>query len=132
MRLITPRLLITDDDRDFRETIAGALADRGFETLQAANGEEALEVVSRNEVHLLLLDQQMPRLSGLDTIALLRPADRSVPLPWILISGALDEQIVAQARAAAAFSILQKPIRWPDLTGTVTRALAAAYDWRAA
>ena len=47
MRLITPRLLITDDDRDFRETLAGALADRGFETLQAADGEEALDLVSR-------------------------------------------------------------------------------------
>jgi CheY-like chemotaxis protein len=72
MRLVTPRLLITDDDRDFRETVAGVLIDRGFETLQAAGGEEALEIVSRHEVHLLLLDMQMPRLSGLETIERLR------------------------------------------------------------
>ena len=72
MRLITPRLLITDDDRDFRETVAGVLIDRGFETLQAADGEEALNIVSRQEVHLLLLDMQMPRLSGLETIERIR------------------------------------------------------------
>jgi CheY-like chemotaxis protein len=142
MRLITPRLLITDDDRDFRETLAGALADRGFETLQAADGEEALDLVSRQEIHLLLLDQQMPRLSGLDTIERLRLLDvggawrpglePTLPLPWILISGALDEQIVERARAAAAFSVLPKPVRWPELTGAVTRALAQFYDWRAA
>src|SRR5437764_11023985 len=126
MSLFTPRLLITDDDRDFRETLAGALADRGFETLQAADGEEALKIVCRQEVHLLLLDMQMPRLSGLETIERFRglelvgwavPAEHQdvvgeahstpsppklrIPLPWILISGPLDDQLIARARAAA-------------------------------
>jgi CheY-like chemotaxis protein len=143
MSLITPRLLITDDDRDFRETVAGALADRGFETLQAGDGEEALRIVARYEVHLLLLDMQMPRLSGLETIERLRglelqwpassdPTCERVRLPWILISGALDEQLIAKARAAAAFSILPKPVRLPELTGAVANALAQAYGWRAA
>lgn len=141
MSLVTPRLLITDDDRDFRETLAGALADRGFETLQAADGEETLKIVCRQEVHLLLLDMQMPRLSGLETIERMRglempwntaSANPTIALPWILISGALDEQLVARARAAAAFSILPKPVRWPELTGAVAGALAQAYGWRAA
>jgi CheY-like chemotaxis protein len=132
MRLITPRLLITDDDRDFRETVAGALTDRGFEMLQAGDGEEALDLVSRQEVHLLLLDMHMPRMSGLETIERLHSQELILPLPWILISAALDEQIVAQARAAAAFSILPKPVRLPELTGAVTKALAEAYGWRAA
>ena len=132
MQLITPRLLITDDDRDFRETVAGALADRGFETLQAGDGEEALDVISRQEVHLLLLDMQMPRLSGLETIELLRSRELVLPLPWILISGALNDEIRERARAAAAFSILPKPLRLPDLTGAVAKALADAYGWRAA
>ena|SRR5436190_20848827 len=132
MRLITPRLLITDDDRDFRETVAGVLNDRGFETLQAGDGEEALDLVSRQEVHLLLLDMHMPRLSGLETIERLRSRELILPLPWILMSAALDDQIVAQARAAAAFSILPKPLRLPELTGAVAKALAAAYGWRAA
>jgi CheY-like chemotaxis protein len=130
--LITPRLLITDDDRDFRETVAGALADRGFETLQAGDGEEALDVVSRQEVHLLLLDMHMPRLSGLEMIERLRSRELIVPVPWILISAGLDERIVAQARAAAVFSVLPKPVRLPELTGAVAKALEAAYGWRAA
>ena len=56
----------------------------------------------------------------------------NVPLPWILISGALDEQTIARARAAAVFSVLPKPVRLPDLTGAVAGALAQAYGWRAA
>ena|SRR5437764_6634454 len=156
MSLVTPRLLITDDDRDFRETVAGALADRGFETIQAADGEETLRIICRQEVHLLLLDMQMPRLSGLETIERLRgiempwnvgwavstaaatagearPTQKPIiPLPWILISGALDEQLIARALAAAAFSVLPKPVRLPELTGAVAGALAQAYGWRAA
>jgi CheY-like chemotaxis protein len=92
-------------------------------------------------VHLLLLDMQMPRLTGLETIERLR--EQSFPwqhaagspiiaLPWILISGALDEQIIARARAACVFSVLPKPLRLPELTGAVTQALAHAYNWRAA
>jgi CheY-like chemotaxis protein len=150
MSLFTPRLLITDDDRDFRETVAGVLADRGFETLQAGDGEEALRIVCRHEVHLLLLDMQMPRLNGLDTIERIRgvgwpvittstgESDETWPQstlrfpPWILISGALDDQILARAKAASVFSVLPKPLRLPELTGAVAKALEQAYGWRAA
>ena len=146
--LYSPRVLITDDDRDFRETIAGVLSDRGFDTLQAGDGEEALSIVRQQEVHLILLDMQMPRLSGLETIERLRllpqPTPTSgvalapehvqpvFPLPWILISGCLDDQLIARAKAAAVFSVLPKPVRLPELTGAVAGALALAYDWRAA
>ena len=132
MRLVTPRLLITDDDRDFRETVAGLLSDRGFDTLQAGDGEEALDLVGRFEVHLLLLDMHMPRLSGLETIEQLKRRELTVAVPWILISGSLDEGTIARARAAAAFSILPKPVRLPELTGAVAGALEQAYGWRAA
>jgi CheY-like chemotaxis protein len=147
MLVSTPRLLITDDDRDFRETVAGVLNDRGFETLQAGDGEEALHIIRHEQVHLILLDMQMPRLSGLETIERLRELeaferpkialDREhiqpvFPLPWILISGALDEQLIERAKAAFAFSVLPKPLRLPDLTGAVTSALAQAYNWPAA
>ncbi len=123
------------------------MTDRGFETLQAADGEEALSLVRRHEIHLILLDMQMPRLSGLETIERLHelpPTGQSplalarehiqpvFPLPWILISGALDDQLIARAKAASVFSVLPKPVRLPELTGAVAGALAQAYDWRAA
>jgi len=150
MTLFTPRLLITDDDRDFRETVAGLLNERGFETLQAGDGEEALSIVCRENVHLLLLDMQMPRLSGLDTIEIIRgypgpwqetatgsflsngASQPTTPIPWILISGCLDDKILARARAASAFSVLPKPIRLPQLTGAVASALQQTYGWHAA
>jgi CheY-like chemotaxis protein len=129
MLLDHPRLLIADDDRDFRATLVDVLRGRGFDTLEAADGEEALDVIHRQEVHLLLLDMHMPRLSGLETIHRLRQQTLAVVVPWILISAALDDAIVAEARAAAAFSILPKPLRLPQLTGAVEDALRQTYNW---
>lgn len=127
MKLETPSLLITDDDRDFRETLSSIFEPRGFRTFLAGDGEEALDVIRREEVHLLLLDMHMPRLTGLDTIRRLRMLQ--LDLPCILISAALDQQIEAEARAANAFSILAKPVRLPDITGIVARAMQQVYHW---
>ncbi len=129
MKFEIPSLLIADDDRDFRATLVDVLRGRGFDTLEAADGEEALDVMHRQPVHLLLLDMHMPRLSGLETIHRLRELDLEVAVPWILISAKLDDTIVAEARAAAAFSILPKPLRLPQLTGAVCDALRQTYNW---
>ena len=129
MLLDHPRLLITDDDGDFRATVADVLRSRGFDTLEAADGEEALDVIHHQRVHLLLLDMHMPRLSGLETIRRLKQQELEIEVPWILISAALDDVIVAEARAAAAFSILPKPLRLPQLTSAVQDALRQVYNW---
>jgi CheY-like chemotaxis protein len=129
MKFDTPSLLIADDDRDFRATLVDVLRSRGFDTLEAGDGDEALDVLHRREVHLLLLDMHMPRMSGLETIRRLRQQELDVAVPWILISAALDDSIVAEARAAAAFSILPKPLRLPQLTTAVSSALRQAYNW---
>ena len=127
MYLQVPSLLITDDDRDFRETLRGVFEPRGFRTLLAGNGQEALEIVQREPVHLLLLDMHMPRLTGLETMRRAK-ALREV-LPCILISGNLDEQTIEAAKQAEAFSILSKPVSFSEITWTVDAALRLAYGW---
>ena len=129
MKLETPSLLITDDDRDFRETLSSVFESRGFRTILAGDGEEALDVVSRETVHLLLLDMHMPRLTGLDTIRELRKLH--LDLPCILISAALDRQIEEEAKAANAYSVLAKPVRLPDITGIVAQIMKQFYCWPA-
>ena len=127
MKLHNPSLLITDDDRDFRETLAGVFRSRGFHTIQAADGEEAVEIVRHERVHLVLLDMHMPRLTGLETIQRIHELKLSATLPFILISAALDDAIAAEARRQNAFSILSKPFRLRDITGLVNRAFAETY-----
>ena len=125
-----PSLLITDDDRDFRETLRGVFEPRGCRTLLAGDGEEALQIVQREKVHLLLLDMHMPRLSGLETIHLLK--EFPSPPPCILMSADLDDALAEQARRADAFRVLSKPIRFEVITGVVGDALQRFYNlgWR--
>ena len=126
MRLELPSLLITDDDRDFRETVRSVFEPR-FRTFTAGDGVEALSIVRSQEVHLVLLDMHMPRLTGLET---LRQVKRfKARLPCILISAGLDDALVRQAELAEAFSVLAKPVSRQELTSTVEAAMRRVYNW---
>ncbi len=127
MLIESPSLLITDDDCGFRETLRAAFEPRGFRTLLAGDGEEALHIVQSQEVHLVLLDMHMPKLTGLETLRRLREI-RGM-LPCILMSARLDELIVEQARREHAFSVLAKPVTLGQLTLTVHQALERVYHW---
>jgi len=127
MRLEFPSLLITDDDRDFRETLRSLFEPR-FRTLVAGDGEEALDIVRSQEVHLLLLDMHMPKLTGLETLR--RVKQFKSRLPCILLSAGLDEAIIRQAQLAQAFSVLSKPISRQQLTSTVDDAMKRIYNWQ--
>src|SRR3569623_3417587 len=83
-------ILITDDDACFRETLRDVIAPHGFRTLLAGDGMEALDIVRRESVHLLLLDNHMPRLSGLQTIEAVKRFNSE--LPCILLSAEADER----------------------------------------
>jgi len=127
MLLEHPSLLITDDDAGFRETLRGAFEPRGFRTLVAGNGEEALDIVKRETVHLVLLDIHMPRLSGLETLHRLK--EFRAMLPCILLSAQLDDLIIEQAKLAHAFSVLSKTVTINQITGVVRLALQRTYAW---
>lgn len=124
-----PSILITDDDRTFRESLRAVFSPERYRTLLAADGEEALSIVGQDIVHLLILDMQMPRLSGLETLRRVRQLRGF--LPCILISAAADEELVQRALAEQAFSVLSKPISGRAIASVVDCALRQAYNWPA-
>ncbi len=125
--LQTPSLLITDDDRDLRETLRDAFEPRGFRTILASDGAEAVEIVRNETVHLVLLDMHMPRMTGLE--ALWEVQSIRSPLPCILMSAALDDAIEEEAQRANAFSVQRKPVRFRELSELVKQALQQTYSW---
>jgi CheY-like chemotaxis protein len=127
MLIANPSLLITDDDRDFRETLGDVFERRGFHTYLAANGEEALTIVRHNLVHLAVFDLHMPKLTGLEAMRAIKSSNRV--LPCILLSAALDDGIVREAKEIEAFGVLRKPVSFQELTGLVTTAMRQTYDW---
>jgi len=128
MLLSTPSLLIADDDRAFRETLRDVFEPRGFRTLLAADGNEAVSIVHQTDVHLILMDLQMPGLSGIEAARQVK--QHRAELPCILISGALNEEIIAAAEDVPVFSVLSKQVGFGEVTEAVHLALRQVYDWQ--
>ena len=123
MLLEPPSLLITDDDPGFRETLRFVFEPKGFRTLLASDGEEALKIVHTETVHVVLLDVHMPKLTGLETLRMMK--EFRAMLPCILLSAQLDELILEQARLAHAYLVLSKTVTVGQITGAVRQARAA-------
>lgn len=126
MAIESPTLLITDDDVEFRETLRGIFEPQGYRTIVAADGQEAVEIVQSEPIHLVLLDLQMPRLSGLEVLQFIK--EFNALLPCILMSAGLDEAIRRQAERLA-FSVLAKPVSGLHVRSLVEAALRLVYGW---
>ena len=85
-------ILITDDDRGVREALGEIVEAQGFRPVLAEDGEQALEIVQHEPIHLALLDYQMPRLTGLETLQLVRQINAL--LPAILITADATREVM--------------------------------------
>ena len=118
-------ILITDDDRGVRETLGEIVEARGLRPVLAADGEQALEIVQHEPIHLALLDYQMPRLTGLETLQLVRQFNAL--LPAILITADATRELMSAAFHAQVFSVVPKPVNPHVVLNTVLRALGRVY-----
>jgi two-component system, cell cycle response regulator CpdR len=120
-----PRLLIVDDEDAMRTLVARAIAMDGHEIVTAADGAEALEILSngQNAFDLLLTDIQMPVMDG---IALALTVARDLPdLTILLMTGFADQRERASGLNAIAHDIITKPFSVADIRSAVADALAA-------
>jgi len=118
-------ILIADDDRECRQALAEIVGPEGYRTLMASSGEEALDLVRESDVHLVLLDMHMPRMTGLETLFLVRQFKAA--LPAILVTGDATESLIRQAIQAHVYSVLPKPVSRHMVLYTVLRALERSY-----
>ncbi|HEX3148772.1 MAG TPA: response regulator [Gemmataceae bacterium] len=118
-------ILITDDDRGVREALSEIVESKGFRPVLAQHGEEAVEIVQHEPVHLALLDMHMPRLTGLETLQLVRQIHALLPAILITADATLD--LMRQAFQAQVFSVVPKPVNRHVVINTVLRALVKVY-----
>ena len=119
-------ILITDDDPVARETLREIVVPQGYHTLMAESGEEALDLVREHEVHLALFDMHLPRLSGLETLALVRQMKGGIPA--ILITADQDENLMRRALSEHAYCVLAKPVSKHVVIYVVHKALEKYYN----
>ena len=118
-------ILITDDDRGVREALSEIVEAKGFRPVLAKHGEEAVEIVQHEPIHLALLDMHMPRLTGLETLQLVRQIHAL--LPAILITADATLELMRQAFQAQVFSVVPKPVNPHLVLHLMVRALERAY-----
>jgi len=118
-------VLITDDDRGSREALRDIVEPAGFRARLASSGEEALDIIREEPVHLALLDMHMPRLTGLETMQLVHQFNAI--LPCILVTADATEDLMRQAFSVRAYSVIPKPVSPHLLIYTMVRALMKVY-----
>ena len=114
-------ILVVDDEAGIREMLRAALAADGHRPLAARSGEEALEVLGREAIDLLITDLSMP---GIDGVELLRRAVEVAPdLPAIVITAFGSKETAIQAMRCGAVNYLEKPFDVEEMRLHVKRAL---------
>jgi len=100
-------ILIVDDEKNIRATIARGLRLEGFRTVEAGNGEEALAILEDQGADAVLLDVEMPRLDGLATLEAMRDRGLSVPAIVLTAHGSIERAV--RAVKLGAFDFIEKP-----------------------
>jgi two-component system, response regulator PdtaR len=118
-------ILVADDDKGNRDALGEVLKARGFHTVLAADGGEAVEIVRVELVHLVLIDMHMPRLTGLEAVQVVRQINEM--LPAILMTADATRELMRLAHQAHVYSVIPKPVNTNIVLHTLTRALAQVY-----
>lgn len=115
-------VLVVDDDESVREVIAAVLQDEGFPVATATNGREALDRIAERRPAVVLLDLQMPIMSGWEVLSELRAAE--CPVPIVFMSAGYRVKTEAERHHADAY--IAKPFDLNELLRIVGRFTSAS------
>jgi two-component system OmpR family response regulator len=99
------RILVVDDSDDGREMLCSLLHNEGFTTVEAVNGQEALDILNSEEgpPALIVLDLQMPVMSGWELLTILRSSRRFASIPVFIASGQCEAEQLMKKPVVAFF-----------------------------
>src|SRR5260370_16758281 len=113
MKTHTSRLLIVDDNEMNRDMLARRLARKGYEIGLAESARQLLQRVKQDGVDLVLLDIEMPEISGLDALKTLRAAYSPIELPVFMVTAKNPTHTFSSALDLVPNTYLSNPIDFP-------------------
>ena len=120
---IKPVILAVDDLPENIELLDAYLAGQGYEIVTAANGEEALEKLSGNQIDLILLDVMMPGIDGFEVTRRVRQDDAHRLLPIILVTSLNEREDRVKGIEAGCDDFISKPVDKMELQARVRSSL---------
>jgi diguanylate cyclase (GGDEF)-like protein/PAS domain S-box-containing protein len=113
MKTQPPTLLIVEDDEKVREVFSMRLKVAGYNIMMAEDGKQALGMIDENHLDLVLLDIEMPGMTGLDVLKIVRQQYSAAALPIIMVSGSHSSDAIVKALNLGANDFVPKPIDFP-------------------
>ncbi len=110
-----------EDDKEMLDMLAQALSKKGYNTIRAENGVEAMGISSRNLPDLMILDLNLPDCNGIDILGQIKAMHKSVQV--IIITGFGCQDAVRSAMEKGAFDFLTKPFDINEINTVVKEAL---------
>ena len=117
---IPARLLIVDDEKDFVEMFSLRLTRQGEKVFTAFCGEDALKVLAKTPVDVVILDIRMPGMDGIETLKKIKAEYPLVEV--ILLTGHGSTETAVDGMKAGAFDYLMKPADFGDITAKIAGA----------
>ena len=115
-----PNILICDDERDILGALKIYLSDPDYTLFEACNGQQAVEIVEREDIHLVLLDVMMPVLDGISAMARIRERSN---IPIILLTAKSEDNDKILGLNCGADDYITKPFNPLEVTARVRSAL---------
>lgn len=117
-------VLVVDDEKKIVDVVAAYLNKEGFCVLTAADGEEALEILKKETVHLIVLDLMLPKLSGEEVCSSIRSYS---DVPMIMLTAKAEENDKVEGLALGADDYLTKPFSPRELVSRVRALMRRSY-----
>lgn len=114
------KILIVDDDHDFRESLQLLLMDIGHETIPASNGKEAIEKYAEFQPDIVLLDFKMPGIDGYQTFQHIMEQDEDARVVFTS-AYAIDNAKYKEAKDRSLCGLLSKPIEFAKLKSAIKK-----------
>ncbi len=118
------RILIADDEEAIRDLVKEVLSAEKHEFLLAENGTQALELLRSKGADLAIIDRNMPGLSGIDVVKVIRSTPKLDKVKILMCTAASVTSEIDEAFAAGADDYVPKPFNPPALLAKVAKALA--------
>jgi two-component system, NtrC family, nitrogen regulation response regulator NtrX len=122
-RVVPPRILIVDDEKNIRRTLRMVLEGPGYELVEASSAEEALSRLDEEDVDLIVLDVRLPAMSGIDALGQIRKRPGLDAVPVIMISGHASLAEAVHSVQLGATDFLEKPLDRDRVLVSVENAL---------
>ena len=118
------RILLVDDEEDFRRLISAKIKDWGYVCLEASRGKQALEVLKNNDVGVVVLDYIMPEMDGLTVLRNIRKINKGIAV--IMFTAYPDKESISGTDKLGVCAYVPKFSVYSDTIGALRAAIEIA------